>query len=493
VKEPQEPERKNERGWNFPAPSYHDLDLVLSGKEGKTMTKTIDKAGKKGKERQAGLWVVSLIATIQIVGLVLFSLATPVPVEAKTFTVNSTEDETDAVPGDGVCESALGNGKCTLRAAIQEANWHDGRDTIKLNAGLYMLTIEGRAENECLTGDLDITQDLTIIGKGMNRTFINANKLDRVFHIRRELSVTLSDLTIQNGLATENGDGDTTRAYGGGIFNDASPWGLTLQRVTVSNNTAYVPGQYEQVSGGGIFNVHSNLTIIKSSLFNNAALGGMGIGGAIANHYGPRLTIKESKIYNNIVWAPSGGFGGAIFTGGAGTSLTIRLSTISNNTVSGAGICVGGGIANEGETLTITQSIISDNRVTGGSGDSLGGGFTVNGKATITGSTISRNVARGPRALGGAIRAWTGGIFDPELTVTESTLSDNAALAEVGEGLGGGVCIEDGTLTVQSTSRIFWNFSSDAGGGIFHGGAATVDISGSTVSKNIPDNIYPPP
>ena len=416
----------------------------------------------------------------------------PINAEAVTFTVNSTVDAVDAVPGDESCATV--GGECSLRAAIQEANALVGPDSIKLKAGLYMLTIEGRSENECLTGDLDITQDLTIIGKGMNSTFINANKLDRVFHIRGEISVTLSDLTVQNGLATENGDGDATRANGGGILNDARGV-LTLQRVAISNNTAFtvpVQGEVDIVNGGGIYNVYSKLIITKSSLFNNAALGGMGLGGAIVN-LGPKLTIKETKIYNNIVTARSGGFGGAIYTGGAGTSLTIRQSTISNNTVTGTGICVGGSIANESETLTITQSIISDNRVMGGGDDCLGGGFTVNGKAMITGSTISRNVARGPRAFGGAIRAWTGGIFDPELTVAGSTLSDNAALAEAGEGLGGGVCIEDGTLTIQSASKILRNFSSDAGGGIFHGGAATVDISGSSVAKNIPDNIYPPP
>ena len=36
------------------------------------------------------------------------------------FTVNSTADTPDAVVGNGLCANSLG--KCTLRAAIQEAN-----------------------------------------------------------------------------------------------------------------------------------------------------------------------------------------------------------------------------------------------------------------------------------------------------------------------------------------------------------------------------------
>ncbi|GIK56540.1 MAG: hypothetical protein HND44_03265 [Chloroflexi bacterium] len=73
------------------------------------------------------------------------------------FTVNSTADATDAVPGDGVCETAPGNGICTLHAAIRESNALAGADEIILPAGTYLLTIPGANENNAATGDLDIT------------------------------------------------------------------------------------------------------------------------------------------------------------------------------------------------------------------------------------------------------------------------------------------------------------------------------------------------
>lgn len=41
-----------------------------------------------------------------------------------TFTVNSLGDEPDCNPGDGVCETSFSGGVATLRAAIQEANFH---------------------------------------------------------------------------------------------------------------------------------------------------------------------------------------------------------------------------------------------------------------------------------------------------------------------------------------------------------------------------------
>src|SRR5438552_14349791 len=46
------------------------------------------------------------------------------------FVVNSTGDGDDAFPGDGQCETAVGNGVCTLRAAIEETNAHAGGDGI---------------------------------------------------------------------------------------------------------------------------------------------------------------------------------------------------------------------------------------------------------------------------------------------------------------------------------------------------------------------------
>src|SRR6266404_7208434 len=86
------------------------------------------------------------------------------PAAAATFTVNDTADAVDAAPGNGSCATA--GGGCTLRAAIQEANANTGPDTITVPDGTYMLTIAGRDEDSAATGDLDITDDVTITGAG---------------------------------------------------------------------------------------------------------------------------------------------------------------------------------------------------------------------------------------------------------------------------------------------------------------------------------------
>jgi CSLREA domain-containing protein len=446
------------------------------------MKKALGRTGIDGKGRRVALRAVSLVITFHVMGFVLFPVTTPGIAEAKTFVVNSNLDEPDATPGDGACVSTPST-KCTLRAAIQEANAFAGPDIVKLKAGLYMLTIAGASENDCATGDLDITGDLTITGAGVKNTFINGGELDRVVHIIGAISVTMTDITIQNGLATDDGSGDVNNGKGGGILNESAST-LTLKGITLSSNTA--SGGVTS-NGGGIHN-SGTLTITKSILSNstvsnNAALGGGVAGGGIFNNTGT-LKIKATTISNNVAIGANDGYGGGIMNY---ATLEIRKCTISNNTVSVQGVYgEGGGINNNG-TLTIIGSTISNNTAQGVAGD--GGGIANGGDLTITTSIISSNIARGPHASGGGIATFWGNVV-----LTGSTLSNNAASSMSGNpGRGGGILLgEYTTVTVQGTSKIVRNFASDAGGGICYGGAGTGSISAdSTVAKNIPDDIYP--
>ena len=79
--------------------------------------------------------------------------------------------------------------------------------------------------NAAATGDLDITDDLTINGEGITNTFIDGADLDRVFHVLPGNIVEISGLTIQNG--------DIIGSSGGGIENTGT---LTLLNVDISNN-----------------------------------------------------------------------------------------------------------------------------------------------------------------------------------------------------------------------------------------------------------------
>ncbi len=69
---------------------------------------------------------------------------------AGIHTVNSTADDVDFDGGVGVCETASGNGICTLRAAIQTANTQAGADTIIFD---IPDTADAAARFEALEGD----------------------------------------------------------------------------------------------------------------------------------------------------------------------------------------------------------------------------------------------------------------------------------------------------------------------------------------------------
>jgi CSLREA domain-containing protein len=92
------------------------------------------------------------------VGALVLGLVITVPGSAlaATFTVNSTANTADAAVGNGICAASLG--VCTLRAAIQEANFTVAADIIKFAIGT------GPQRISALTSLPTITQPVTIDG-----------------------------------------------------------------------------------------------------------------------------------------------------------------------------------------------------------------------------------------------------------------------------------------------------------------------------------------
>jgi len=126
----------------------------------------------------------------------------------------------------------------------------------------------------------------------------------------------------------------------------------------------------------------------------------------------------------------------------------------------------GGGIQNGDGTLTVTNCTLSGNAALDG------GGIYNDGALTITNSTLSGNSAP---ANGGGIEN------DGTLNVTNSTLSGNSAPG----GFGGGI-YNDGTLSVTSSTLSGNSASADGGGIEIVSGTAT--ITNSTLSRNSTTN-----
>jgi CSLREA domain-containing protein len=129
--------------------------------------------------------------------LLLFFLI-PFNVDAQTFMVNSPGDCVDQIPGDGICDD--GDGDCTLRAAIEEANALPGMQTIRFGVG-----------NVNLINMLPpLNSDITIQGPGSDLLIVSGNNSSRIFFAKSGM-IVINDLTLANGLA-QGGNG----AQGGG-------------------------------------------------------------------------------------------------------------------------------------------------------------------------------------------------------------------------------------------------------------------------------------
>jgi CSLREA domain-containing protein len=117
--------------------------------------------GEPGGRRIAGL--LAAVATA-----LLCALALPALAAAESFEVNSTADAPDLLPGDATCLTA--GGKCTLRAAIEQANGSEGEfdvvgfdevvfdgkvaGTITLGASLPAIDDPIAIEGECVVDEV---------------------------------------------------------------------------------------------------------------------------------------------------------------------------------------------------------------------------------------------------------------------------------------------------------------------------------------------------
>ena len=219
---------------------------------------------------------------------------------ATSFTVNSTADVVDSNISDGSCDTGnlVGSDpECTLRAAVQEAN-ASAVDEITLPAGIFTLSIDGPGEDSAATGDIDIDSDITIAGAGVSSTMIDADGIDRVFHVVSG-TATLSGATITGGSSSSDGGAllvslgssldvsqailiaNTTSGDGGGIKNDGT---LTVTDTEVSWNSS--------VAGGGLLN-NGTATLNRVLIHTNTAT----MGGGIRND--SNLTVVNSTITGN--------------------------------------------------------------------------------------------------------------------------------------------------------------------------------------------------
>jgi CSLREA domain-containing protein len=329
---------------------------------------------------------------------------------AATLTVTKTADT-----NDGLC-----NADCSLREAIRAANAAAGSDMIVFTnvAGspdLYTHTIAGINDNAGNTGDIDITDGITIVGNGPAETIAQAGPtagsgIDKVFSINPSFTSafasSLSGMTIRHGRNTSGFSGD---GFGGGLDWDGSGTGtLAISNSTITLNTT------ADGDGGGL--VATN--------------------GAGANPT-TLVTISGSTISNNQparVGAASPQ-GGGIFVG-VFTSLDLTNCTITANNNNGSG-----GMGEGGGYFSFTQSNtevlgLHGCTVTNNQAPSHGGGVRSTQRTTIDQNTvISGNISGGQG----------GGLFHNQNNTTASLITKTTFLNNSAVTSGGGIRLGSST------------------------------------------------
>lgn len=374
---------------------------------------------------------------------------------AAIFEVTNTADD-----GDG-----------SLREAIEAANVNPGADTIKFARGIGDVI-------ELTSGQLTITDDLTIKGPGSDALAVSGGGASRVF------AVLPADLA-ENPFTTPTLD------------QVASSPTVTIKNLAINDGfTSDAPGLDPLdpenpgfAFGGGLYNLGGTVHLDRVHMSNNVAANAVTAGGAVANEYGGTLTVSRSSFESNTSAGGLIGVGGAITSDlgividlSAGTATTtnppevsVDRSSFVGNTASAflgyikdvefSGLGAGGAILNVTGIMSISRSHFEANAAEGGSGGP---------DATLGGP-----------AYGGAINT---GDFSPfgdaesQLEVSRSTFVENTATAGDGSAVGmaggqaGGGAISVGNLGDATLSRNHFTDNSVSGG------AGGTDAAGGTAS-----------
>jgi hypothetical protein len=270
-----------------------------------------------------------------------------------------------------------------LIADIKATNHSGGSNTITLaaNTAFVLTAVDNTADGATGLPVIKAGNNLTLFGNGatIERSTALGTPAFRLLDVASGGSLTLEDLTLQNGLALGAGPG----AEGGAVYNQGT---LVLDGVTVQANLAQGSdgknatskrgggGAGQDAAGGGIWS-NGTLTLANgTTVQSNWAIGGNG-----------------GSAFNDNPGAGGNAFGAGVYVAGGTTTLT--SVTLSANTAwggyggSGAfregymGAAGGGGLFVAGGTVSLSNDIVADN--TAASYFSSGGGLYIAGGATV--------------------------------------------------------------------------------------------------------------
>ncbi len=377
-------------------------------------------------------------------------------VTTREFIVDTSADGHDAHPGLGLCADS--SGACTIRSAVEEADFLGEPVTVVVPSGVFRLSL----------GSLVVTDPagVHIQGAGVSRTTITAAGASRDVVVKEAGSgshpfagavATLSQITITGGSAPSGGDIDVMDA------NDT----LVLDQASVSGGRA--------ANGGGIATA-GQLSITGSSISNDAATNE---GGGIA------ASDASLRIVGSSLDGDSAVFGGGMFLQDCVTSLqqTVVGSDLASSSVSASS---GGGIYDSGPLNMVADTFSSDTAQGLATESSFGGAlYDASGGVTVTNTTFSqdRATASSGDASGGAVFA------HGPLQVTSSSFRDDTT-SGLGSDIGGAIYNEsfvDIASSAFTANRADGVTRSSFGGAIYDAGAGA-DIENTSFDANVASN-----
>ncbi|HKK62677.1 MAG TPA: Ig-like domain-containing protein [Bacteroidales bacterium] len=336
-----------------------------------------------------------------------------------------------------VVENADDSGAGSLRQVIVDAV--DGDNVITFADGITNIKVNQPLE----LGDKSVMID----GGGavvLDGAFNGDPLLDiyRVFNITgvMDKTVTIKNLTVQNGIASDNG-------AGGGLLADHSAGGQTmLDNLVFKDNKADDMGGAVSISG---YNADTVCMITNTEFIDNTSVDD---GGAMVSEY---TTISESTFSGN----QTGDNGGAAR---ANTETMFKNCTFTGNVASGSA----GAIRLSAESASIYNSVFDANEASGGSG------AVFMARGSIYNSEFTNNIAGGS---GGAIFANQNECYIHDCVFTGNSGAD-----------GGALYFDDGGSLINS--YVANNSATANGGGVFlEGNKAPASIIGCIIDNNTAD------
>lgn len=206
--------------------------------------------------------------------LLVLGLAGRVPAETysvnmlNAITVNNFDlgEESDSVPGDGIAEGALGTGRTSLRAAIEESNQLPGHDIITVPGGLTLQT-------RMLLPALTDPDGVTIMTRGEGNFILDGSvAAERLTALVGVLNSNFDTFDLNNNdlLSRNEANNFTFEQIGGIIHNLGGLRGVDFDYVDTNNDNSlskteleeYIPNETGLIIASPN-NVIMNLTIIN--------------------------------------------------------------------------------------------------------------------------------------------------------------------------------------------------------------------------------------